>query len=44
MTLGLVMEMVTEVVMVMIMLGLFEMGCVVRFDEACMHAHDVHLL
>jgi hypothetical protein len=47
----LVMEMVTEVVMVvvmkvmvMIMLGLFEMGCVVRFDEACMHAHDVHLL
>ncbi len=31
-------------VMVMIMLGLFEMGFLVRFDEACMHAHDVHLL
>ncbi len=31
-------------VMVMIMLGLFEMGFLVRFDEACMHAHDVNLL
>jgi hypothetical protein len=38
MTLGFVMVMeVVMKVMVMIMLGLFEMGCLVRFYEACMH-------
>jgi hypothetical protein len=41
---GKVVMVVVMKVMVMIMLGLFEMDCLVRLDEACMNAHDVHLL